>query len=110
MGVNTLVRNPVSTNNELPPFKGWLQAGGVSRRYRHLFLKESHSTSRMMIRQYLPLSIWIDMKINLCCRDRAVAQNMLDIGNVDVFFKKKSGECVSESMRRNMLFNLAIAC
>ena len=50
------------------------------------------------------------MKINLCCRDRAVAQNMLDIGNVDVFFKKKSGKCVSESMRRNMLFNLAIAC
>ena len=35
---------------------------------------------------------------------------MLDIGDVDIFFKKKSGKRVSESMRCNMLFNLAIAC
>ena len=100
----------------LPPFKGargirgWLQAGGVSQRHRHLFLKESHPTSRMMVRQYLTLSTRIDMKIYLGYRNRAVAQNMLDIGNVDVFFKKKSGKRVSESMRCNMLFYLALVC
>ena len=76
----------------------------------HHYLEKSHLTSRMMVRQYLTLSTRIDMKINLCYRNRAVAQNMLDIGNINVFFKKKSGKRVSESMRRYMLFYLAIAC
>lgn len=64
----------------------------------------------MMVGQYLTLSARIDMKINLCRRDRAVAQYMLNRGNVNVFFKKKSGKRVSESMRCNMLIYLAITC
>ena len=50
------------------------------------------------------------MEINLCRRDRAMSQNMLDIGDVDIFFKKKSGKRVSESMWCNMLIYLAITC
>lgn len=56
--------------------------------HAHHCLNKSHLASRMMVRQDFSLSIGIDVKINLRGRNRAVPQNMLDIGNVDVLFKQ----------------------
>ena len=64
----------------------------------------------MMVRQDFSLSIGIDVKINLRGRNRAVPQNMLDIGNVDVLFKQKRGKRMTESMRRHMLFYATVIC
>ena len=75
-----------------------------------VYNRKSHLASRMMICQNLTLSVWVDMKIYLRGCDGTVPKNVLDIGNIDVFFKKKGGKRVAKRMWCNMLFNMAIMC
>ena len=96
--------NPIAGNTQ--EHEGSLREASCT----HHYLNKSHLASRMMVRQDFSLSIGIDVEINLRGCNRAVSQNMLDIGNVDVLFKQKRGKRVTESMRRHMLFYATVIC
>lgn len=89
----------------------WDEEQGADFLAKHVLLnrRKRDFVSRVPGLQDMTDPIDTDVGINLCCCDRAMPQELLNISYIDVSVQQGGGECVTEHMRRDMDRNAGCA-